>query len=144
MIYDFLIDQLEGVCGLTGGVYPPGVCIDDVEPPFAVYFFEQTTAARDLSGAVHHYTDTIRVDFIGEHYDAIFSIWAEARDMLQNVSNLDTGHGEYVFSVSCGAADADTADVDTDLMRKSLMITVLWCPLPEDGSGENTEEQNAI
>ena len=132
MIYEFLRDRLEAMEGLTGGVYPPGVCIDDVATPCAIYFFESSSAERDLSGEVHHYTDSIRVDFVGAHYDEIFSLWIQAHRELQAVSNLDTGHGEFIFSVSCAATEADGADLETDLMRKSLMVTILWCDSPEE------------
>lgn len=131
MIYEFLREQLETLDGLTGGVYPGGVCVDEVKAPFAMYTFQSTEAEKDLGGMIHHWTDSIFVDFCAETYDQVHALWWAAAHRLGAVSNLDTGHGEYIFSISCTAPEADGGDQDLALMRKGMLVTILWCELNE-------------
>ena len=66
MIYQFLKSRLESVPALAGAVYPTTVNIDEIEGTFSVYTFKGRMPVSDLSGEVHHYVETILLDFLGE------------------------------------------------------------------------------
>lgn len=128
MIYNFLKGRLESVDALGGNVFPTGACIDDVEGAFAVYTFKEQTSVKDLSGEVHHYRDVILVDFLGKVYDDLHEIYCQVQEAL-DVNNYDTGNGEYIFSVDCISPEPDSHDLETGLLRRSMQVTILWCPI---------------
>lgn len=125
MIYEFLIDRLGPV--MDQQVYPSGVCIDDIPSPFAVYTYKDRTAIRDLGGELHHYQESVTLDFLGELYDQLHELARQAEDLL-TVSNYDTGHGEYIFSASCASPEPDSFDPDTGLHRRTVQLNMDWCP----------------
>lgn len=128
MIYQFLKDRLETVPALAGAVYPTTVNIDDVEGAFAVYTYRDRTPVSDLSGEVHHYAESILLDFLGESYDELHELYFQAETAL-SVSNLDTGNGEYIFSVSCASTEPDKFNAETNLLRRTMLVTIRWCPV---------------
>ena len=128
MIYQFLLSRLETVPALVGAVYPTTVNIDDIEGSFAVYTYKDRTPVADLSGNVHHYVENILLDFLGESYDELHEIYHRAEAALA-VSNLDTGNGEYIFSASCASVEPDKFSLDTHLMRRTMQVTIRWCPV---------------
>lgn len=128
MIYQFIKDQLNSVPELADKVFPTGVCIDDVDGPFVVYTMKKRTPVKDLSGKIHHYIEEILVDFLGDLYDELHELYCNAEAAL-NVSNLDTGNGEYIFSVSCESTDQDSFDPDTTLLRRAMLVSICWCPI---------------
>ena len=128
MIYQFLKARLETVPALTGAVYPTTVNIDDVEGAFAVYTCRDRIPVSDLSGEVHHYVESILLDFLGESYDELHELYCQAETAL-SVSNLDTGNGEYIFSVSCASTEPDKFNAETNLLRRTMLVTIRWCPV---------------
>ena len=128
MIYQFLKSQLESVPALVGAVYPTTVNIDEIEGTFAVYTFKGRTPVSDLSGDVHHYVETILVDFLGDSYDELHELYYQAEAALA-VSNSDTGNGEYIFSVACANGEQDSFNPETHLLRRTMQVTILWCPV---------------
>lgn len=128
MIYQFLKSRLESVPVLTGAVYPTTVNIDEIEGTFAVYTFKNRTPVSDLSGEVHHYVETILLDFLGDSYDELHELYYLAEAALA-ASNLDTGNGEYIFSVVCANVEQDSFNPETHLLRRTMQVTILWCPV---------------
>lgn len=127
MIYEFVKDRLQAVEGLQKNVFPTGACIDDVEGAFAVYTLKGRTPVRDLSGDLHHYVEEVMIDFLGELYDPLHELYCQAEESFC-LANVQTGHGEFVFSVTCASAEPDALDVNTALLRRSMLVTILWCP----------------
>lgn len=127
MIHEFVKDRLQAVAGLQGNVFPVGPCVDDIEGAFAVYTMKKRTPIKDLSGEVHHYSEEVVLDFLSELYDEVQEIYCMAEASL-DLSNLDTGHGEYVFSVNCESAEPEGLDINTSLLRRSMLVTINWCP----------------
>lgn len=128
MIYQFLKSRLETVPALAGAVYPTTVNIDEIEGTFAVYTFKGRTPVSDLSGDVHHYVESILLDFLGDSYDELHELYYQAEAALA-VSNSDTGNGEYIFSVACANAEPDSFNSETHLLRRTMQVTILWCPV---------------
>ena len=128
MIYQFLKSRLESVPALAGAVYPTTVNIDEIEGTFAVYTFKGRTPVSDLSGDVHHYVESILLDFLGDSYDELHELYYQAEAAFA-VSNLDTGNGEYIFSVACANAEQDSFNPGTHLLRRTMQVTILWCPV---------------
>ena len=128
MIYQFLRGRLESVQALEGKVYPTTVCIDDIEGPFAVYTYKSRTAVCDLSGDVHHYNEEILLDFLGASYDDLHELYRQAESALA-VSNFDTGNGEYIVSVTCSSPERDNVNLENGLLRRTMMVTIRWCPV---------------
>lgn len=128
MIYEFIKTRLQSVDGLQEKVFPPGVCIDEVEGAFAVYTLKKRTPVRDLSGELHHYVEEVSVDFVGEIYDELHELYCAAEESF-NVSNLDTGHGEYIFSVAISSPEPETFDPNYALLRRTMLVYIHWCPI---------------
>lgn len=133
MIYDFVIARLKGSEGLGEHIFPVGVNIDDIytadnDFSFTVYTFNQRTPEYDLEGNLHHYTEEILIDFIGRRYDRIHAMY-DAVEKSIFVSNLDTASGEYVFSARCSSPEPDAFDADHGLLRRTMLVTILWCPM---------------
>lgn len=128
MIYQFLKSRLESVPALAEAVYPTTVNIDDIEGAFVVYTYKDRTPVADLSGDVHHYVETILLDFLGEDYDELHELYHQAESALI-VSNLDTGNGEYIFSVACASTEPDGFNSENHLLRRTMQVTIRWCPV---------------
>lgn len=128
MIYQFLKSRLGSVPALTEAVYPTTVNIDEIEGTFAVYTFKGRTPVSDLAGDIHHYVETILLDFLGNSYDELHELYYQAEAALA-VSNYDTGNGEYIFSVICANAEPDKFSPETHLLRRTMQVTILWCPV---------------
>lgn len=133
MIFDFITSRLKGVESLKGNVFPTGVCIDDIEDTdgdffFSVYTFKSRTPVKDLEGGLHHYTEEVMVDFVGKLYDKLHARYSDVEAAL-NVSNSDTGTGEYIFSVTCSSPEPDTFDPEYALLRRAMLVTINWCPI---------------
>lgn len=127
MIYEFVKNRLRAVEGLQGNVFPTGVCIDDIDGAFAVYTLKKRTPVKDLGGEVHHYVEEIVVDFLGTLYDELHELYCGAEEAL-DVANLDTGSGEYIFSIGCESTEPDAFEPNEALLRRSMLVTVNWCP----------------
>lgn len=128
MIYQFLKARLESVQTLAGAVYPTTVNIDDISGAFVVYTYKDRTPVKDLSGDVHHYVENLLLDFLGENYDELHELYHQAEAAL-TVSNLDTGDGEYIFSVTCASTEPDKFSPETHLLRRTMQVTIRWCPV---------------
>lgn len=128
MIYEFVKERLQTVEGLRENVFPTGVNIDEVEGAFAVYTLKKRTPIKDLSAEVHHYVEEFLVAFLGEVYDELHELYCAAEAAF-DVSEFDTGHGEYIFSVNCENTEPDALDVDTALLCRSMLVTINWCPI---------------
>lgn len=128
MIYQYLTGQLNTVPALEGKAYPTTACIDDVEAPFVIYTYKDQTTVSDLSGDVHHYAENILLDFLGLDYDQLHELYRQAESALV-VSNYDTGNGEYIFSVNCLSPEPDGFNRETWLLRRTMQVTILWCPV---------------
>ena len=131
MIYEFIRDGLQSTTTLLGKVFPVSVNIDEVDGSFAVYTFRGSTPVKDLMNEDHHYTDTVDVDFLGYLYDELHDLYRHALKHL-TVSNLDTGHGEYIFSSVCSTEEPEQFDPDTGLFRKPMRVTIDWCLMEEE------------
>lgn len=129
MIYSFIKEKLESVETLAEKVFPIGVLIDDMNIPAAVYQRKDRTPVRELSGEVHHYVETIGVDFLDESYDTVQELWWAARDVLEAVQNQSTGTGAYIFSIECASGEGDSVDMELELQRREMLVTVRWCPV---------------
>lgn len=128
MIYEFVKDRLRTVEGLHANVYPTGVCIDDIAGAFAVYTLKKRTPVKDLSGEVHHYVEEIVVDFLGALYDELHELYCDAEEAL-DVANLETGSGEYIFSIGCESQEPDAFEPNEELLRRSMLVTIIWCQI---------------
>lgn len=131
MIYEFMRAALEKLDGLEDKVFPPGVCVDDVDGPFVVYTFGSRRPVTDLSGEVHHYEETVTLEFLGPVYDKLHELYLQAEDAL-NVSNYDTGCGEYIFGTSCSSSSPDGHYRDAALYSRTMQWNVYWCPIDFD------------
>lgn len=128
MIYEFIKEKLNTLEPITGKIFPVSANLDEVEGALAVYSFQSTTPTRDMCGEIHHYTDVVYVDLLGPMYDQLAQLYFDAQDIL-DVSNLDTGYGEFIFSLETSVPERDVFDPDVGLYRKSLKIDVNWCRL---------------
>lgn len=128
MIFDFLRSRLESIPELSGKIFPIGATIDDLDGPMVVYSFSKRTPTKDLSGEVHHYAETIVLAFLGLDYDQIHALYCAAEESL-SVSNLDTGTGEYIFSANVLSPEPEACDPDTGLIRRTMQLNVIWCPI---------------
>lgn len=128
MIFEFLRKQLETIPDLVGKVLPTGATIDDLDGPMVVYSFSKRIPTKDLSGEVHHYTEEIMLDFLGQDYDLLHELYYLAEEAL-SVSNLDTGAGEYIFSTTALSPEPETHDLETGLIRRTMQLNVIWCPI---------------
>lgn len=136
MIYDYVADKLKAVPQIGENVFPVGVNIDDIyttdlDFSFTVYTFVRRTPEVDLEGDIHHYTEEVLVDFIGHLYGNIHSMYEEVEKAFR-VSDLDTGTGEYIYSVRCSSPQPDAFDPELGLLRRTLQLTIQWVPLPEE------------
>ena len=131
MIYETVKTAVERVKLLEDRCFPPGVCVDDVPPPFAVYAFGKQSAETDLGGAVHHYTDEVTVDLLAADYDTIHALYRETEAALVGLAHRDNGAGEYIFGVACDSPEPDSADLDIGLWRRTLRAAIQWCPLED-------------
>lgn len=129
MIYESIKSAVEFVPDLAGNVFPSGACVDDVEPPFAIYNFADQTVVADLSGNVHHYADTILIYIYASTYDQAHSLYRAVQDQLLALASSANGHGQWIFGVQCGADKEDGIDFDLDLMARALKATVQWCDI---------------
>lgn len=127
MIFEFLRKRLEDIPDLSDKIFPTGATIDDLDGPMVVYSFKKRTPIKDLSGEVHHYTEEIVLDFLGQDYDQLHELYCEAEETL-SVSNLYTGTGEYIFDSTAISPEPDTHDLDTGLIRRTMQLNVNWCP----------------
>ena len=133
MIYDFIVDRLKNAEGLGENIFPVGVNIDDIYTPengfaFTVYTCSKRTPEYDLEGELHHYKEEVLIDFIGRMYDKIHAMY-DATEKSFTVSEYDTGGGEYIFSSRCASPEPDAFDVDHGLLRRPMLVTILWCPV---------------
>lgn len=133
MIYNFVINRLEKAGEPVRNIFPVGVNIDDIytadnDFAFTVYTFKKRTPEYDLEGELHHYTEEVLVDFIGRKYDSIHAMY-DAAEKSFTVSDLDTGAGEYIFSAVCSCPEPDAFDVEYGLLRRTMLVTIQWCPL---------------
>lgn len=133
MIYDFILSRLSQVEALKGKVFPVGVNIDDIysadnDFAFTVYCCSRRTPTYDLEGNLHHYDDEVIVDFIGRMYHTVHTMYDDVEKTFA-VSDLDTGTGEYIFSVSCSSPEPDAFDVEYGLLRRTMLVTIQWCPV---------------
>lgn len=133
MIYNFVIDRLGSVEGLSETLYPTGVDISEIYTTdndffFSVYTFKSRTPEYDLGGDLHHYTEEILVDFVGRMYDKLHAAY-DAVETAFRVSNVCTDTGEYIFSVKCSSPQPDAFDIDCDLIRRTMLVTIDWCPV---------------
>ena len=113
-----------------GRVYPPGVCIDDVTLPIAVYARGECAEVVDLCGRVHHYSEQVTVDILAKTYDEVQELSWAAEKALRALGGTET-EDAYVFGVQITVPEPDGADADLELQRRSLRLTVQWCPLEE-------------
>lgn len=127
MIYEVIKETVESVEELAQKVFPAGACIDEVDLPIAVYTFGEQDAAQDLSGAVHHYTDTADIDLLADTYDQVHALYRQVERKLRALANASDGKGEYIFGVVCTSPKADAADLDIGIMRRTLQVSVQWC-----------------
>lgn len=150
MIYKAVKEALEELTELQpaqengeeqGRVYPTGVCIDDIELPVAVYTRGKCESVTDLSGAVHHYVETITVDLLAATYDEAQDLAWEAEQACRALAQTGTPDGAYIFSVAVTVPETDAADLSLEVLRRTLAIEVRWCPMdaPFDDVGEETE-----
>lgn len=130
MLYEFLVAQLETVEALRDNVYPTGVCIDEVTPPFCVYTFMNNNKVADLSGEVHNEVDEIMVDILSPYYSTAFSVSRQVEGLFRGMSNLDTEHGVYIFSGEASVPQQDGFDVETGLYRRGVLVRLCWCEKP--------------
>ena len=133
MIYSFVVDRLKSVDALGGKLYPVGVCIDDIytadnDFAFAVYTFKSRTPIKDLEGDLHHYVDEVIIDFVGRLYDGIHGLYA-AVEAAFDMQDSSTDSGEYIFSVDCSSPEADAFDAEYGLLRRTMLVTIQWCPV---------------
>jgi len=133
MIYDFIVDRLTKSEGLGKNIFPVGVNIDDIytadnDFAFTVYTCKSRNPEYDLEGELHHYTDLVLIDFIGRMYHSIHAMY-DAVEKSFTVSDLNTGTGEYIYSSSCESPEPDAFDVDHGLLRRTMLVTIQWCPV---------------
>ena len=133
MIYDFIVDRLKQADGLGENVFPVGVNIDtiytaDNDFAFTVYTCTRRTPEYDLEGNLHHYKEEVLIDFVGRMYHSIHAMY-DSTEKSFTVSDLDTGTGEYIFSSRCACPEPDAFDVDYGLLRRTMLVTIRWCPL---------------
>lgn len=127
MIFEFLRMRLEGISALSGKIFPTGATIDEMDGPMVVYSFAKRIPTKDLSGEIHHYTEEIILDFLGQDYDQLHELYCHAEEAL-SVSNQDTGAGEYIFFSAAISPEPETHDPDTGLIRRTMQLNVIWCP----------------
>ena len=133
MIYDFIANRLKTVEEIGENVFPVGVNIDDIYSAdanfsFTVYTFVRRTPETDLEGELHHYTEEVMVDFIGFLYQDSHAMY-DAVEKAFAVSNLDTGTGEYIFSIRCASPQPDAFDPELGLLRRTMQLTIQWVPV---------------
>ena len=133
MIYDFIANRLKTVEEIGENVFPVGVNIDDIystdsDFSFTVYTFVRRTPEVDLEGEIHHYNEEVLVDFIGYLYQKIHAMY-DAVEKAFTVSNLDTGTGEYIFSIRCASPQPDAFDPELGLLRRTMQLTIQWVPV---------------
>jgi hypothetical protein len=136
MIYDFVSNKLKAVATVGENVFPVGVNIDDIystdqEFSFTVYTFTRRTPEVDLEGDLHHYKEEVLVDFIGYLYEKVHAMY-DAVEKAFTVSNLDTGTGEYVFSIRCSSPQPDAFDPELGLLRRTMQLSIQWVPVSEE------------
>ena len=131
MIYEFIKNGLQAVEGLQGNVFPVTVNVDEIDGAFAVYNFGSSIPINDMMGQTHHYATAVDVDFIGPLYDELHDLYRQASVML-TASNLDAGHGEYIFSSVCSSVEPEQFDPDSGLFRRPMQVGIDWCLLEED------------
>lgn len=136
MIFDYVSNKLKTVTEVGENVFPVGVNIDDIYSPeldfsFTVYTFVRRTPDLDLEGNLHHYTDEVLIDFIGHLYGKIHAMY-DTVEKTFNVSDLDTGTGEYIYSIRCSSPQPDAYDPDLGLLRRTLQLTIQWVPVSEE------------
>lgn len=129
MIYEYLLGRLDTVEELQQQIYPVAVCIDDVAPPLAIYKFIDSDPVTDLSGEIHHVTDTIDVTILSPDYEQLHRIGGAVMAAVTENSNLDTGYGEYLFSAECSEPEPEGFDPDIQMMSKTIRCTLRWCSL---------------
>ena len=132
MIFQFVIDRLSCVEGLSENLFPTGVDISEIYTTdndffFSVYTFHKRTPVYDLKGDLHHYAEEIMIDFVGRMYDRLHAVY-DAVEAAFHVNNVFTGTGEYVFSVQCSSPQPDAFDVDCGLIRRTMLVSMDWCP----------------
>ena len=133
MIYEWLVDKLEAVEALGEKVYPVAVCVDDVEPPLAIYKTLNTDYVRDISGDVHHVAEVVEITLLGPDYETLHQIAQAAVEGLEAVSNLDTGTGEWLFSAMCDQAEPEGFDTTMGIMSKTIRVTLRYCSMGTEG-----------
>lgn len=136
MIYNFVADTLKSVDEIGENVFPVGVNIDDIysanrDFSFTVYTFVRRTPEVDLEGEIHHYNEEVLVDFIGYLYQKIHAMY-DAVERAFTVSNLDTGTGEYIFSIHCASPQPDAFDPELGLLRRTMQLSIQWVPVLEE------------
>ena len=130
MIYEYLLGRLDTVEELQQQIYPVAVCIDGKAPPLAIYKFIDSDPTVDLSGEIHHVTDTIDVTILSPDYEQLHRIGAAVMAAVTENSNLDTGYGEYLFSAQCHEQpEPEGFEADIQMMSKTIRCTLRWCSL---------------
>lgn len=118
MITENVVQALETVPELKNKVFPGGVCIDDIAPPMAVYVAQKSRPFRVLNGKIHHYTETVGVDFLAKTYDECHALYAAAEEAAYSLSQIPG-----IWGVEVSAEEPDAAMIDLDLVRRSMRIT---------------------
>lgn len=125
MIYKAIREAVETVPGLEGQVYPAGVVTDSFDGPFAVYSCTAREPFRVMGGRIHHYTDTVEMDFLAESYDDACALYEAAETSLLALIR-QRAYGVYVFDVTCLSAQGDGLVQGLELMRRCMTIQISW------------------
>jgi hypothetical protein len=105
------------------------VLIDGMDAPIVVYSFSGREGITDLSGRVHHYTDTVVLHILTDTYDDAHDIYCCIERAMQQLMQVSSGYGEWIFSVLCVSAEMDASLQQIDLICRSMELTVQWCEL---------------
>lgn len=131
MIYEYIKNTIEQSDWLKDKVFPASMLLDEAKLPCAVYYMGNQTYEADLGGNIHHYTDVADIHLLGFSYDELHQIYREVEGYFRGSSQSESGSGEYIFGVEVSSPESDAKDLDLDIMRRVMRVTIDWCPMDE-------------
>lgn len=124
MVEDYIVSKLNAVCDLSGQIYPTAAPVGDCNSPFVIYTVMSSVPTRDLSGDIVSILDTIRVDLYSDDYDALCSLAQTVEDAL--TSECEEYEDLYIFYSHVSRGEADGFDMNMELHRKTISVTVRY------------------
>lgn len=129
MILEWLKTAVEGVDGLSGKCFPPGVLVAEADPPVVVCSLQEENDITDLAGNVHHTVSTVDLDIFAETSDETWSLYQAIKEALRACGDQAVTEQLWIFSVECQIKEADVFLPELELRRRTMTVTVYWCEI---------------